>query len=71
VSVKEAGLGTNQNINYTTSADATVTFVRQPRRRQPQRLKQDHRQWPGDRVRDQQHSMTATVGSGYDPRRWW
>jgi hypothetical protein len=27
VSFKEAGLGTNQNINYTASADATVTYV--------------------------------------------
>ncbi|GAA6527682.1 hypothetical protein [Intrasporangium sp. DVR] len=27
VSFKEAGLGTNQNINYTLSADASVTYV--------------------------------------------
>jgi hypothetical protein len=27
VSFKEAGLGTNQNINYTASADATATYV--------------------------------------------
>jgi hypothetical protein len=51
VAFKEAGLGTNQLINYELSADATATYVCVNKGgQQPERVKQDDPLWSGERV---------------------